>query len=123
MPIDKSNEYDPILDKLLKIPEKWLPDQKKVDLHIIARKRDAAWISSIIYDYVDDELITANFEVKHSEFSIDMHITLAINLNVEIGLAALTTLLIELRTHAISSWLKHRKKKKERTTKRKNTMR
>ncbi len=119
MPIDKFDEHDPVLDELLKIPEKWSPEQNKVDLHIIARRRDAAWISSRIYDYVDDGLITAKFEVKHSEFSIDMHITLAINLTVDVSLVALTTLLIELRTGAISNWLKHKKKKKGRKTKRK----
>ena len=60
-------EYDDILDKLRKLPDKWNKDDKKMEFEIIAHPNEAVWVSKQIYQEVDNGLITANIRVHKSE--------------------------------------------------------
>ncbi len=109
---DKSFEPDSkkVLDILQKLPVEWPQNQETVQLHIIASKKDAGWISSRILDYVSDDFITAKIKADHSEYSVEMVVDLSINVDVDIShvIVVLTPFLLAIKSRAISGWLKHR---------------
>lgn len=106
------SDSDPVLDILKQLPEQWPKNQDTLELHIIASKKDASWISSRIFDYVSDDLLTTKIKAKHSEYSVELVINLSINFNVDVALTAglsLPTLLLAIKSRAINGWLKHRR--------------
>ena len=114
-------EYDDlILKKLEELPEKWNRKKKEITLELIVQKEDATWISSRIYEDVSRGLISTKIHAKHSEHSVDLTVTLVVNLDVTPIIIALSLLLTELKTKMISRYLSKKRKDRRRRRKMKN---
>ena len=112
----KSDDYiDLITLKMLKgIPETWSKNEKAKRIKIIADRKDAAWVSSRIFEDVDRGLITVSMEVKKSKHSVEMEILLTpveIVGTVALG-TAMSLLLVEIKNHLISKWKKRKRRRR-----------
>ena len=115
------SEYDDfILKKLYELPEKWDKNKNEITLKIIAQKEDATWISSRIYEDVSRGLISTKIHAKHSEYSVELTITLAVNVDVTTVIIALSLLLTELKTKMIRRYLSRKRRDYRRRRKIKN---
>lgn len=71
---DYTDNY--ILNVLNDLPEQWIG--KEMNLHVIADRRDAAWITERVFQDVERGLITAQFTVKESNHMCVLNIVLKI---------------------------------------------
>ena len=70
------NNENYVLNVLNELPEQWIG--KEMNLHIIAKKKDAIWIINRILQDVERGLINAQFRVKEVNHICDITLTLKI---------------------------------------------
>jgi hypothetical protein len=104
-----SHDYDRdyILNILHLLPEQWMG--KEMKLHVIADRKDAAWITKRVFQDVERGLITAQFTVKESNHKCDIMIILKIADGLASFPSAVTAInpilsfiLTDIKTEAIS---------------------
>jgi hypothetical protein len=108
----KPPEYDdPILKTLEDLPEKWKSNNdNKMTLNVTVDREDATWISNRIYQDVDRGLISSVINTTKSENSVDLAITLNVNIDLATIIPALTLLVYELKTKTITRYLNRKRK-------------
>ena len=71
-----NSEGNYVLSVLNELPEQWIG--KEVNLHVIAKKKDAIWIINRVLQDVERGLINAQFKVEEFNHLCDIILTLKI---------------------------------------------
>jgi len=110
------NNENYVLNVLNELPEQWIG--KEMNLHVIAKKKDAIWVINRILQDVERGLINAQFRVEEVNHLCDITFTLKIATGLASFPSAVTAinpvfsfLLTDIKSETISSALKREEKK------------
>jgi hypothetical protein len=105
-------EYDDILAKIERLPEKWNNhDNKEIKLNIVVHREEADWVLSRIFVEVDRNLVSATIKAKSSEYSIELDVILTV-IGGLVAKKSIDILLDELKDYLKKKWKIHKRKKK-----------
>jgi len=99
-------DWTRINNQLRALPERWPENQRELKIKLTVSKDAAVRITSRIYQDIDRDLISAEFNVKKSPHSVEMEILIRV---AEVfAIAALHLLLDEVKQRAINAWRRRR---------------
>ena len=71
------HEYDRMIEEAIRIKNQGYSKDGKIKLDLILSVNEAVWVSRRIYDDIDKGLLTADFKIKSSAYSVEMTIVLS----------------------------------------------
>lgn len=111
------HEYERMINDIQNLRNLSFEGEKGINLKLILTVEDASWVSRRIYEEIDRGIFSARFEIRHSEHSVELGITLLL---VTAGSTAVITITKRTCNRLFDDLEDYLDRKKRMTRKKKN---